>query len=146
MKLKDILLKKGSKVWTVKSSKTIQNAIEILVNQKIGALVVLDENDRISGIISERDIIRGCHTHPREMSEFPVSRFMTKQVIIASPEDETGYIMGIMTQSRIRHVPVVSDGKLQGIVSIGDVVKSVIDDSNFEIHYLKEYILGRAEP
>ena len=145
MKLKDILLKKGSKVWTIQSSKTIQDAVEILANQKIGSLVVLDESDRIAGIISERDIIRGCYMHPREMAAMPVAKFMTKKVIIASPEDETSYIMGIMTQSRIRHIPVVSEGKLKGIVSIGDVVKSVIDDSQYEIHYLKEYILGRTE-
>ena len=142
MKLKDILAKKGNTVWTVKSDHTIQQALEVLVTKKIGALVVLDESGRIAGIISERDIIRGSYVHPRELVDFPVSKFMTKKVIIGSPDDETNYIMGIMTQSRIRHIPVVHAGKLQGLVSIGDVVKSVIDDSNYEIHYLKEYMYG----
>jgi len=143
MKLKDILGKKGGDVWTVRSNQTILQALEILVSKKIGALVVLDEKNRIAGIISERDIVRGTYVHPRELVDMPVSKFMTEKVIVGSPEDETSYIMGIMTQSRVRHIPVVSEGKLEGLVSIGDVVKSVIDDSNYEIHYLKEYIYGR---
>ena len=145
MKLKDILNKKGKVVWTVKANQTIQQALSILVTKKIGSLVVLDESDRIAGIISERDIIRGSYVHPREVVDLPVSKFMTKKVIIGSPEDETKYIMGIMTQNRVRHIPVVHEGKLQGLVSIGDVVKSVIDDSDYEIHYLKEYIYGRSQ-
>jgi len=145
MKLKDILGKKGVDVWTVKSNQTILQALEILVSKKIGALVVLDEKNRIAGIISERDIVRGTYAHPRELVDMPVSKFMTQKVIVGSPEDETSYIMGIMTQSRVRHIPVVYEGKLEGLVSIGDVVKSVIDDSNYEIHYLKEYIYGRNQ-
>ena len=145
MKLKDILSKKGKDVWTVKSNQTIQQALEMLVTKKIGSLVVLDESDRIAGIISERDIVRASYVHPREVVDLPVSKFMTKKVIIGSPEDDTKYIMGIMTQSRVRHIPVVHEGKLEGLVSIGDVVKSVIDDSNYEIHYLKEYIYGRSQ-
>jgi len=145
VKLKDILTKKGSAVWTVKANQTIRQALEILVAKKIGSLVVLDESNRIAGIISERDIVRGSYEHPREISDLPVSKLMTKKVIIGSPEDETKYIMGIMTQSRVRHIPVVHEGKLKGLVSIGDVVKSVIDDSNYEIHYLKEYIYGPSQ-
>ena len=145
MKLKDILNKKGKVVWTVKANQTIQQALSILVTKKIGSLVVLDESDRIAGIISERDIIFGSYVHPREVVDLPVSKFMTKKVIIGSPEDETKYIMGIMTQNRVRHIPVVHEEKLQGLVSIGDVVKSVIDDSDYEIHYLKEYIYGRSQ-
>lgn len=142
MKLKDILAKKGSKVWTVKANQSIREVLDILVRQKIGALVVLDDKKNVTGIISERDIIRGCHDNIKELDGMPVSRLMTQKVIIGSPEDETSYIMGIMTQSRIRHIPVVEKGKLVGLVSIGDIVKSVIEDSQYEIHYLKEYIQG----
>ena len=145
MKLKDILGKKGSKVWTVKASQTIQNALKVLVNQKIGALLVLDEKGGIIGIVSERDIVRGCYQSGKELDAMPVSQLMTKEVVIGSPEDETSYIMGVMTQKRVRHVPVVAGGKLQGIVSIGDIVKSVIEDSQYEIHYLKEYIYGQGQ-
>ena len=145
MKLKDILGKKGSKVWTVKASQTIQNALKVLVNQKIGALLVLDEKGGIVGIVSERDIVRGCYQSGKELDVMPVSQLMTKEVVIGSPEDETSYIMGVMTQKRVRHIPVVAGGKLQGIVSIGDIVKSVIEDSQYEIHYLKEYIYGQGQ-
>ncbi len=145
MKLKDILDKKGSKVWTVKANQTISDALKVLVNQKIGALLVLDEKGGIVGIISERDIVRGCFENGKELDAMPVSKLMTKEVIIGSPEDETSYIMGVMTQKRVRHIPVVASGKLQGIVSIGDIVKSVIEDSQYEIHYLKEYIYGPGQ-
>ena len=144
MKLKDILAKKGKDVWTVKSNQSIKQALEILVSKKIGSLVVLDDNGRIAGIISERDIVQGIHIHPRELIDLPVSKFMTKKVIVGSPDDDTSYIMGIMTKSRVRHIPVVRDGKLEGIVSIGDVVKSVIDESHYEIQNLKEYIYGQG--
>ena len=144
MKLKDILGKKGSKVWTVKATQTVQDALKVLVNQKIGALLVLDEKGGIVGIISERDIVRGCFQNNKELDAMLVSKLMTKEVVIGSPEDETNYIMGVMTQKRVRHIPIVAGGKLQGIVSIGDVVKSVIEDSQYEIHYLKEYISGQG--
>ena len=144
MKLKDILAKKGKEVCTVKSGQTIQQALEILVDKKIGSLVVVDETGRIAGIISERDIVRGAHLHSRELIDLPVNKFMTKKVIIGSPDDDTQYIMGIMTKSRVRHIPVVWEGKLEGIVSIGDVVKSVIEESHYEIQNLKEYIYGQG--
>lgn len=144
MKLKDILKTKGSKVWTVRANQSIREALDILVNQKIGALLVLDEKGGIVGIISERDIVRGCHEKGKDLERAHVSELMTKDVVIGSPEDETSYIMGVMTQKRVRHIPVVSEGKLEGIVSIGDVVKSEIEDSKYEIHYLKEYIYGRG--
>ena len=144
MKLKDILKNKGSKVWTVKAGQTIQDAVAILVNQKIGALLVLDDRENVIGIISERDIMRGLYYKGKEITALPVSELMTKKVIIGGPEDETGYLMGVMTQNRVRHIPVIEGGKLQGLISIGDVVKSLLEDSKYEIHYLKEYIYGRS--
>lgn len=142
MKLKDILKVKGSKVWTIRENQSIHDALHILVNQRIGALLVLDQKERIIGIISERDIVRGCYTSSKDLDTKPVSQFMTKDIIICTPEDEIDYIMGVMTENRVRHIPVVSEGKLQGIVSIGDVVKSQLEQQQYEIHYLKEYIYG----
>lgn len=142
MKLKEILKVKGTKVWTIKENQPIRDALEILIHQKIGALVVFDESGGIVGIISERDIVRGCFERGEKLRDIPVKELMTQQVIIGSPEDETSYIMGVMTQNRVRHIPIVVEGKLQGIVSIGDVVKSEIEDSRYEIHYLKEYLYG----
>ena len=145
MKLKDVLKVKGSKVWTIRENQTIYEAVEVLVSQKIGALLVLDQNEGLVGVISERDIMRGYHQNREGLDKVLVSQLMTRRVIIGSPEDDTSYIMGIMTQNRVRHIPVVADGKLQGIVSIGDVVKSQLEDSKYEIHYLKEYIYGRGQ-
>jgi CBS domain-containing protein len=145
MKLKDILKNKGSKVWAVKANQTIHDALEVLVNQKIGALLVYGENDQIVGIISERDIMRGFFHKGKDLETMPVTDWMTQNVIIGSPEDDTSYLMGVMTEKRVRHIPVISGGKLEGIISIGDVVKSQLQDSQYEIHYLKEYIYGSRQ-
>ncbi|MBI4115090.1 MAG: CBS domain-containing protein [Candidatus Omnitrophica bacterium] len=145
MKLKDVLKTKGSKVWTIREDQTITEAVETLVSQKIGALLVLGKDEGLVGVISERDIMRGYHQYRGGLDKILVSQLMTRRVIIGSPEDDTSYIMGIMTHNRVRHIPIVAEGKLQGIVSIGDVVKSQLEDSTYEIHYLKEYIYGRGQ-
>ena len=143
MKIKDILKIKGSKVWTVKSSQTVREALHFLMNQNIGALLVTDgKSETIVGIISERDIIRGCYERGAKIESARVSEFMTRDVIIASPEDEINDIMGVMTEKRIRHIPVMTEGKLEGLVSIGDVVKSLLKDSEHQIKYLKEFMYG----
>ena len=142
MKLKDILKNKGSKVWTVKDSDTISDALEILVKHNIGAAVVCDDYENIVGILSERDIIRACLYNSKELGITLVRKLMTKNVITASPEDETNQIMRIMTDNRVRHIPVFAAKKLIGIVSIGDVVKSLLEDSEDQIQQLKEYLYG----
>ncbi len=143
MKLKDILKVKGSKVWMIKSSQSIHEALQILVTQKIGALLVLDEKkESIIGILSERDIVRGCYARLKKMDKAPVSDFMTRKIVTASPEDDIRDIMAVMTQKRVRHIPVLEDNKLYGIVSIGDVVKALLEDSEHEIRHLKEYMFG----
>jgi CBS domain-containing protein len=142
MKVKDILSNKGSQVRTIKPQTTIHEALGSLVTHAIGALVVLDEADRIAGIVSERDIIRECHRNGRQIESTPVEKIMSKNLIIGSPEDELDYIMGIMTKNRIRHVPIVVGGKLEGIVSIGDIVKAQLQNKEYENHYLKDYLFG----
>ena len=142
MTLYDILRVKGSRVWTIREDQTVDEALRILVHHKIGALPVLDDEARIAGIISERDIIRGCYENGRGLASMPVAWLMTRRVITASPEDEISEIMAVMTEHRIRHVPVMRDGRLQGIVSIGDVVKAQLSDSGDQIRYLKEFIYG----
>ena len=142
MKVKDILSKKGSQVWTVKTTATIHEVLGSLVTHAIGALIVLDDVNRIAGIISERDIIRECYKNTRQAENTPVEKIMSRNLIIGSPEDELDYIMGIMTKNRIRHVPVVVGGKLEGIISIGDIVKAQLTNSEYENHYLKDYLFG----
>lgn len=142
MLLKDILSQKGGKVWSIKANQTIPEALEVLVSQKIGALLVFDETGEIVGIISERDIMRECHYHSSGWQSSPVNQVMTKNIVIGTPDDPVDYIMGIMTQNRVRHIPVLERKKLQGIISIGDVVKAQLKDSEYENRYLKEYLYG----
>ncbi|MSR77668.1 MAG: CBS domain-containing protein [Candidatus Omnitrophica bacterium] len=144
MKLKDILKQKGSKVWALREDQTVRHAIEILVSQKIGAVLVLDQHNHIAGILSERDIVRGCYTSTGDLEASSVAQLMTRRVISASPEEEVESVMALMTEHRIRHVPVVSEGKLEGIVSIGDVVKALLQESAYEVQSLKEFIYGPA--
>ena len=142
MQVKDILKSKGSKVWSLKANQTIRDALSILVNQKIGALLVFDEKGKIVGILSERDILRESFNNPKSFEGVPVSMIMTKKVLVGKLDDKVEYIMGIMTQNRVRHIPIVSNEKLEGLVSIGDVVKAQLQHWEYENQYLKEYMFG----
>ena len=143
MKIKDILQAKGSKVWMVRENETIQDVLHVLVSQKIGAILVSDEKgEKIAGIISERDIVRGAFSWGDKLSKMPVSKLMTRHVIVGSPEDDITQVMDLMTEKRLRHLPVVDGGRLRGIVSIGDVVKILMRDAEHEIRHLKEYMYG----
>ena len=144
MKLKDILKVKGSKVWTVRMNQSLLEAVHILVNQKIGALLVLNGKNQVVGIISERDLMRACYAESKELDKIPVSTWMTKKIIMGSPDDEIKDVMATMTEKRVRHIPVVVDDQLQGMVSIGDIVKFLLQDSQHELQYLKEFMYGSA--
>jgi len=146
MEIQEILKTKGDKVWSVKASQMVREALDVLVNNKIGALLVFDDKDSIAGVLSERDIMRECYRNSDGFSKTLVKDVMTKRVIVGKPEDKVDYIMGIMTKNRIRHVPIIKDGKLQGVVSIGDVVKAKLQDSSYENQYLKEYMFGSEPP
>jgi CBS domain-containing protein len=142
MKAKEILEKKGTHVWTISENSTIKEVLGLLVNHNIGAAVVLDDRGGISGIISERDIARECYRNSENIEQTRVSAVMTKKLIVAAPEDELDYLMGVMTNNRIRHVPIVARGKLEGIISIGDVVKAQLRDTQYENRYLRDYMFG----
>jgi len=144
VKVKEILEKKGSaKVWTVAPETTIHDALGILVNQKIGACVVLNQKEELVGIVSERDITRECYRRGQYLESTPASQIMTKKVLVGKMDDKIDYIMGIMTNNRIRHVPIVDEQhKLVGMISIGDVVKAQLQDTEYENRYLKEYMFG----
>lgn len=142
MKVKDILQTKGLKVWSIKSKEVIQDAVKILAEQKIGALLVIDDKNDIVGIVTERDIMRALHESGGKVLQTPVSKVMTEKVIIGTPEDELEYIMNVMTYNRVRHIPVMEDKHLHGMISIGDVVKAQLNDSQAQIKYLKDYMQG----
>ena len=143
MTINDILKVKGTQVWTIKSGQTAREALALLCFQNIGALVVTDDKDhRIVGVISERDIVRGCFKRNCDLEGVLVCEMMTREVITSHPEDQVENLMEIMTEQRIRHIPIVSEGRLVGLVSIGDIVKSVLQESKHQIRFLKEFMYG----
>ena len=143
MKLRDILRVKGHHVYTVRPDQTVQDAVQILMQHRVGALLVEDAERRAVGIITERDVLRECVDRAAQLGHVPVREAMTRDLIIGVPDDEIGYTMGIMTQNRIRHLPVMDGGHVAGMISIGDVVKATLDETEYENRYLKEYIQSR---
>ena len=143
MKLRDILRVKGHHVYTVRPDQTVQDAVKILMQHRVGALLVEDAERRAVGIITERDVLRECVDRAAELGRVPVREAMTRDLIIGVPDDEIGYTMGIMTQNRIRHLPVMDGDHVAGMISIGDVVKATLDETEYENRYLKEYIQSR---
>jgi CBS domain-containing protein len=142
MKVKDILEKKGPEVVTISGDKTLQDALRLLVTNKIGVLIVIDHEAKLTGIISERDILNACHSQPVDYRDLNVNDFMTRNVIIVEPEDSIDYVENIMTKNRFRHVPVIKNKVLVGLISIGDIVKEQLHETKEENKYLKDYISG----
>ena len=143
MKVKDVLKDKGTVVATIGAEKTISEAIKHLVEKNIGSLLVVDDKGAICGIITERDILRECHQRYEMIQQTKIKEAMSKNLIVASPEDDIDYVEDIMTQNRIRHLPIISGGKLEGLISIGDVVKLQRGECKVENRYLKDYITGK---
>ena len=143
MKVKDILQEKGADVATIGADKTVFEAIKSLVEKNIGSLLVLDEKSAIVGIITERDILKECDRRYESLMQTMVKDVMIKNVIVASPEDDIDYVENIMTENRVRHLPVISGQKLVGLISIGDVVKVQRGECRVENRYLKDYISGK---
>ena len=141
-KVADILRSKGSGVETVKPGASVSEAVQLLADAGIGALVVSSDHHNVEGILSERDIVRSL---PRssDLVSVVVSELMTAKVTTCSPDQTVDDLVRVMTTSRIRHVPVQKDGKLVGIVSIGDVVKVKLGDLERERTQLHGYISGR---
>jgi CBS domain-containing protein len=140
MKIRDILRGKGAEVVTIHPEATVHQAMQVLVHQRIGSLVVIGERGKIAGIITERDILRECAAHSERVKETTVREVMTTNLIIGVPDDEVSYVMGIMTHNRIRHLPIIAGERLEGMISIGDVVKAQLEETEFENRYLKDYI------
>lgn len=137
MRVADLMKKKGSSVITLPSTATVAQLLETLDDNKIGAVVVLDD-DQVVGIASERDVVHHLRTG-REQSA-PLSDLMTKEVSTVTSRDDLVQLAATMTERRLRHLPVVEDGALRGIVSIGDVVKARLDALEAERDLLEEYL------
>lgn len=142
MKVKDILRDKGAEVATIGVENTIYDAVKKLVEKSIGSLLVVDEKGAIAGIITERDILKECDQRFQSLDKTKVKDVMTKKLIVTSPDDDVDYVENIMTENRIRHLPIVSGEKLEGIISIGDLVNVQRAQCKVENRYLKAYISG----
>ena len=143
MKVRDILKDKGTEVTTIGAEKTICDAVKTLVEKNIGSLLVKDEKGDIVGIITERDILKQCNKCLETFPETKVGEVMTKDLIVASPDDDLDYVENIMIQNRVRHIPIIFNRKLEGIISIGDLVNVLRVECKVENRYLKDYISGK---
>jgi CBS domain-containing protein len=140
MQVENILQSKGGAVHTVSAGAPLAEAVRLLNAHKIGAVVVVDAKGKVAGILSERDIVRRLDGDPVKLLASPVRTAMTAKVITASRGHSVADLMELMTRHRIRHVPVVDGTTLVGIVSIGDVVKGKIEETEQEASALREYI------
>lgn len=137
--VKDILKVKGGVVWSVRPEQTVYEALEMMAMRDVGALLVLEET-RLVGIFSERDYARQVILKGKASRDTPVREVMTSRVVYARPEHTLDDCMALMTDKRIRHLPVLEGGALVGLVSIGDVVKAMISEKEFLIEQLQSYI------
>jgi len=142
MNVETILRNKGNWVATIRPDATLAEAVDILNSERIGAIVVSEDGEGVDGILSERDIVIALGEHGEDLLSRPVGEIMTRNVVTCDPADTVGELMAEMTSRRIRHFPVVADGRLCGIVSIGDLVKSRLDEVEFEASSLRSFIAG----
>ena len=144
MLVRHIVSVNGKDVATAGPDATIADAARVLKERNIGALVITTDDGRLAGILSERDLVRGLPEHGADLLALKVKDRMTADVTTCSPDDRVDAIMKLMTEGRFRHLPVVEDGRLAGIVSIGDVVKSRLEELESETTTLRQYIAGSA--
>jgi len=138
-KVRDILEVKGRAVWSIEPGASVFDALKIMAEKEVGALVVL-EGSKVVGIISERDYARKVILHGRSSPTTLVNEIMTTRVAYAQPQQNIDECMAIMTEKRIRHLPVMEENNLLGVISIGDLVKSIITEQQFIIEQLERYI------
>jgi CBS domain-containing protein len=139
MRIADVLRAKGAAVVTINPDATVTELLAGLAKHNIGAMVVVGP-DGVVGIVSERDVVRQLHTHGASVLSRPVSKIMTAVVSTCSKTDTVDSLNSLMTENRVRHVPVLDNGKLIGIVSIGDVVKTRMEELEAEHQQLQSYI------
>jgi len=140
MRISQVIRRKGDLVVTVRPDATVERLLELLEEHRIGAVVVSEDGSTVSGIVSERDVVRHLHSDGAAILEETVATIMTSEVETCTPDDRIDAMARTMTERRIRHIPVLVDGKLAAIVSIGDIVKFRIDELQTERDQLVGYI------
>jgi len=143
MKVKEILATKGSRVITVEENTSVIDAMSIFSANRIGSLLVVDKDDTIQGIIGAKDVLMAVVNHLDDIKSLTVDQIMTSDLIVATEDDDIDYIQAVMTENRVRHIPILADKELKGIVSIGDVVKVQLKEKDVENKYLKDYIADK---
>jgi len=140
--VKDMLRVKGREVWSIGPDAPVYDALSMMADKGVGALLVL-EGGGVVGIVSERDYARKVDLKRKSSRQTPVRDIMTPDVVYVRPENTVEECMALMTHKRIRHLPVMEDDKVVGVISIGDVVKAIISEQQFVIEQLEHYISGR---
>ena len=138
-KVRDILALKGEDVWSVTSDSSVYDAMKLMAEKGVGALMVM-QGEKLVGIISERDYARKVILQGRSSRTTQVKEIITSHVLYAQPEQNIEECMAVMTDKRVRHLPVFDEGRLLGVISIGDLVKSIITEQKFMIEQLEKYI------
>jgi CBS domain-containing protein len=144
MHISDILGHKGSEVISILPSDTLDDAAKKLTEHRIGALIVRDRRGRIVGMLSERDVVVALANHGAAAMALPISDAMTPEVVTCRPSDGVRDIMALITVKRIRHLPVVEGDRLLGLVSIGDLLKSRLDEKELELNMLRDLSIARV--
>ena len=139
LRVKHLLVAKGHEIWTVEAEDPVLEAIQVMADREVGALPVM-RGDELVGIVSERDYARKVILLGRSSAETPVWQIMTSPVLTVTPEDSVTHCMQLVTEQRVRHLPVVDRGQLVGIVSIGDLVRAVIEEQQETIVQLQQFI------
>lgn len=142
MFVSDILAQKGGLVFTVSPGTTVAQAAQHLSTRRIGSVLVMDGTNTIAGIVSERDLVRAMARHGGDALDLEVRQVMTREVVTCHPDDPIERVMGLMTAGRFRHLPVEDRGELIGLISIGDVVKARLEETQHEAEALKAYIVA----
>ena len=141
--VRELLRNKGYDVWSIGPDATVYEALTLMAGKDVGALLVLDNAGQLVGILSERDYARKIVLKGKTSRETPVREIMTEKVVWVRPDQTIEECMALMTNKRIRHLPVQEEGRLLGVISIGDVVKDIISEQGFVIEQLENYITGR---
>ena len=140
MKLSEVLDQKGWETVVGHENLTVNEAVKLMCDKHVGALVVTGAGDRVDGILTERDILRNYARHGNKLGELRIAALMTRKVATAAPDTGVEEVLNTMTNRRFRHMPVVRGGRLAGIVSIGDMVKAMLEEKVREAESLREYI------
>ncbi len=142
MLVRDLMNAQPKSLITAKVSTTIPDAMRLLIEKRISCLLITEGEGKLTGIISDKDIFKACYDHCHDFANKTIADLATTDVIVGVATDEISYIAHLMTQNRVRHIPIVDGDHLIGLLSIGDIVKAQMDDIKVENRYLKQYIDG----